>query len=638
MRKLSLLLPVVAIVALTSCKTREFNNEASTKAALRPTTDCEAATGSKKTNPAHCEGDMFYAGEFEIDATALQTYYKGVAPAHFGSLALIGPDGKQIVSRATGRPKYIRDLQYPVGNKKIGMRIIPVADRPGGTGWANQAQQDKDGLYPIVKKTADGHDVKGAELLDAQLRKSMGLTDPNAPIFAFIYYLHPEIHQMPISEVGKPSYLRTENGITHVGAYLGNGRTRNSPFNYHGMKIFEESGYPASLATVSLKGVDQATLNQNFLITTVLLNEMNGGPKFPSDYKKDFYRNISMEESLAFFRGWMDPTWTRPGTSKPYMELLKNSLSYYTYCAEHITLITNVALNLPQNEVGYKAVFGNDAGYKMWNIAKQNYKKITGENMPVVAEFNPLWKLEKPIIDDLTKIKKPGKAMGWRAQKTADLLVNFVEQYAAYPDVGPVFSTAAVVGFANEVKSRLGVEPTEYLQKIMPIVNSMFRFDAQTYPLKNAPSPEAAFDEMVAKYTGGLKQVFAGNSGLAPLTEQIVGSVENTLKAKKAIIIQNSGKSVADSWKGFLNDTKKAYVTLINMKPPNVPGQNSIEEEPTFITHYSPPAVFQRMALGLYEHNSNISFDVVATAVRPEEVSRHGKSEKVYDLYTGQPK
>ena len=38
-----------------------------------------------------------------------------------------------------------------------------------------------------------------------------------------------------LSKARDPKNLKTENGITHLGAYIGNGNTRNAPYSYHNM-------------------------------------------------------------------------------------------------------------------------------------------------------------------------------------------------------------------------------------------------------------------------------------------------------------------------------------------------------------------------------------------------------------------
>src|SRR5690606_30742192 len=118
---------------------------------------------------------------------------------------------------------------------QVGIRPIPIVDRNAGYDRNNPLAD-----YPKVGRTADGIEVQGSSLLDAYLRQQWGM-DPNGrdPIFALIVYHHPENYEGELTEAGLKaltgSLLKTENGMTHMGVYIGDGQTRNSPFNYHSM-------------------------------------------------------------------------------------------------------------------------------------------------------------------------------------------------------------------------------------------------------------------------------------------------------------------------------------------------------------------------------------------------------------------
>ena len=79
------------------------------------------------------------------------------------------------------------------------------------------------------------------EVVDDFLRKEMGL-GPNDPVFALIDYIHPEMHAGTIKDLAG-SMLKTEGGNTHMGAYVGKGRTTNSPETYHNNQ-WQVKGYP----------------------------------------------------------------------------------------------------------------------------------------------------------------------------------------------------------------------------------------------------------------------------------------------------------------------------------------------------------------------------------------------------------
>ena len=82
--------------------------------------------------------------------------------------------------------------------------------------------------------------------------------------------------------------------------YVGKGKTRNSPENYHdyGWDVKgHRRPYPATVQLLSLEGVPQEKLNRNLMITTALLNK---GVKFPGDYKNDIFRTIDLATTLKF--------------------------------------------------------------------------------------------------------------------------------------------------------------------------------------------------------------------------------------------------------------------------------------------------------------------------------------------------
>src|SRR5690606_31086555 len=126
--------------------------------------------------------------------------------------------------------------------------------------------------------------------------------------------------------------LKSENGQTHMGAYIGLGRTRNAPFDYHG-RVWYNQGYPVIVSEVSLEGVSQSAFNHNAYVVERLLNEGNDRVIFPNDYKQDWYRTHTLKSTLDFYRGWIDRTWKRPedialagsvAKAKPFYEILRD--------------------------------------------------------------------------------------------------------------------------------------------------------------------------------------------------------------------------------------------------------------------------------------------------------------------------
>ena len=75
----------------------------------------------------------------------------------------------------------------------------------------------------------DGETRYGSQLIDELLREKMALK-PDDPIYAPIYYIHPEQNKGNLITFANPEVTdKVEMGITHWGSYLGNGRTSNAP-------------------------------------------------------------------------------------------------------------------------------------------------------------------------------------------------------------------------------------------------------------------------------------------------------------------------------------------------------------------------------------------------------------------------
>src|SRR5688500_13616897 len=187
-------------------------------------------TPPSRTNPAHFKGEFTLAGDYTLTDDALTNKYKGVKIGNFGTTDVQLP---------TGGINNVRDQHYRLPDGKIGMRLIPVSDSG-------------------MVVSPEGEEVEGHEVMDDFLRKEMKI-GASAPIYAMIAYLHPEEHNGTLRQLAKET-VKTEMGQTHLGAYIGNGATRNSPEGYHNKK-WAVGGYPATVQTVSLEGVHQSTFN-----------------------------------------------------------------------------------------------------------------------------------------------------------------------------------------------------------------------------------------------------------------------------------------------------------------------------------------------------------------------------------------
>jgi len=481
----------------------------------------------------------------------------------------------------TGVPLFtIRPAQYVVGRNQdgspqLGVRPIPVDDKSDN----------------------------GSKIMDAFLRKKMRLTGDDY-IFAPIFYYHPELYLASMLELGKPEMYRIVDGITHMSVYIGQGRTRSSPKDYHRMKwevIDEKNGYPAQVAQVHYDRVPDAEFNKNAYIALRLLNEGNEGVQFTRlEYQRDYYTAINLKEIFDFYRAWLDPTWIRSESDNniPYYKMIKHWLKHDTYCSEHITMVLNIALNLVQTEAGYIATFGRDreqpdlgaakqlfdlkkGGEWFWKRAQAVWRQVAGnEPFPQVDDtvMIPLWSRPghvhtvnkrigrrklvagKPIKPgEAPLVTYPGVSMAWAPMTLLDLIDDFMALYARWDKIGPVLSIKALEGFEEEVADRLEWHKKKARRNYQEIIKP--------------------FVELIVKYSKMSKE-----QNIPP----------------------------AEAYNQFRLDAADEIKKLRNSSDYNI--------GPDTFWFYSPPPVINRIIQGLHRRNRYVSFEILATAFQQEHL------------------
>jgi len=547
------------------------------------------------TNPVTFKGELSFPGAYKLTSDALADAYRGVDASKFGTTDVQLPGGKSVTRN---------DMVYDIGDGKVGMVLIPVSDH--GTVTA-----------------PDGSQKPGHEVMDAHLRKEMGL-GPDDPIFALINYVHPEEHSGDLKALGS-AMVKTEMGNTHTGAYVGKGRTTNSPEDYHNNQ-WGNAGYPANVAIVQLAGVDQKTLNKNALICDTILNN---DVQFPPDYKNDKFRTTDLNTTLMFYRDWI--------RDEPH---LKNDPSWRTYCAEHKTIVTNIMLNVPHNEASFKEIFGDD-GAKLWGDFKKKFEEVNGRAFTAADEtsFEPLWKKEglqpsqfKPWanVAEYNAYDKarhggtlssytgpvpldPGKGLAFPPETTADLLNDFLETYVPVKDVGAATSAAALMGFKDTIKDRMGIDDMTYLGHAVPVINKMVIADAMIRA-ENPGYAKQIGAELYLAFGGQMADLQGGTPN-----PQIMGLVEQCtqgLKQKLGDILQAHDPAVPVEKR---QEAANAWLQGA-IKPDLERARRQAVSDPGKTDFYAPPAIFHRVSIGMHESSKFVNIKTVATAVDSSEL------------------
>ncbi len=545
-----------------------------------------------RVSTVHAEGPSVFEGP-KLTDKALQAL-NGIKMEDLGTtqISVPLPDG-------TTKSYTVRDMQYALGDGKVGMRLVPVEDN-----------------YPAGNKE-----------MDDLIRKESGLQFGDS-IYALIAYIHPEEHKATLKDAAT-QMLKPEMGNTHLGAYLGDGTATNAEENYHNKTWeLEDEGrpYPANVQIISMKGVSQAELNRNLVVVDAVLNK---GVVFPIDYKNDAFRTEDLNSTLMFYRDWL--------YQEPY---LRDDPSWATYCSEHKTIVLNVGLNLPLNEEAYKEAYGAEEGAKLFAVFKEQFAKARGRPFDVSDEthFEPLWKKEgltaeqirpptKKEFDAYQRARfdgslanghyqgyKPlpsGKGMAWRPEKMADLTKNFIETYAPFRQVGGFIGVASLMGFEEVITKRMGIGDDVYMRNALPIMNKMMVAEG----MARAPNDPVALKQWVAQTTAGLYVAFGGNSAdvsepskrqsaLWELATQCMKGVDESLgQIVKAAALPNEQRNdFASGWlQGAISaDIERARAVMVG--------------DPKLPESFSPPAITHRAANGTVEKSQYVDIRVIATA------------------------
>lgn len=592
-------------------------------------TDAAAAgfpNGGLQQNPVmFFRGAATYPGPYRVTEQALRGTYQTTAD-RFGSTQVQFPGGVFTV----------RDVQYPLPGSAVGIRALPVND--AGTVTA-----------------PDGRQVPGSQLIDDLLRQDGGLGAQD-PVYALIAYAWIRMSTGTIPQLLTQG-SRNELAFTHMGAYLGGGRTSNAPYAYHSRR-WEVGGYPAHVTVLSLDGVEQRLLNRNAHLADAILND---GVVFPPDYTRALFRCIDLNTTLMFYRDWILGA-----------RYLRDDDTWATYCSSHKTIVANVLLNVPHNEDAFLETFG-DAGPATWAAFKERFARLSGRPFTQGDEtrFVPLWKREgygaqqvrpwrsKDEYDVYNRFRVEGKlneytgfrplamgaAMAWAPFTIADYVHYVMEAYFDFPDVGGIVASGALYGLLPDTVERMQITPDRYVQLMMPVSQKLMVADAMV----RAPGDP----QYLAKAYAGLYAAFGGTGdpGDFRRTEESARAFQAYLDpafggvpapdvlAREALalatemmpqILRDGAQPVDVAYRWF----------LIAVFPDFQRARDQLVGSVTAIQFYSPPPVAHLGNIGMHPLNPRVTIREIATAMQYDELSlpRAEAAAEVEDDATALPR
>ena len=264
---------------------------------------------------------------------------------------------------------------------------------------------------------------------------------------------------------------------------------------------------------------------------------------------------------------------------------------------------------MPHNEAAFQEIWGATEGAELFAKAKEKYRAATGKSLKE-TNFEPLWK--KDGIADPKNEAAIGKGLAWAPQTTADIVLNFTETYASWPDVGSAASAAMVLGFKDTVKERRGIDDATYMNLALPLINKMVMSEALTQDFRTVPFEAYAQKKTAELYVavGGKPTDFAPGGVIDPQLMGLAKAMTTGLVGQAPRIVANSGLCKEEAWawmrKAIAPELAAARATAVT--------------DPSKVQFNSPPAVTHRVAAGMHPSNPNISITEVATAMDGAEL------------------
>lgn len=514
------------------------------------------------------------------------------------NMGLTKIEKKEKCTHSIGGCLEIEEIVYLLEDGSLGHNVLPVVDRSAS--FRDQGYNN----YPVERELA-GDIVKGSEEVDKFIRKSLGLNEEER-FCALLSYFHPENYQISFQEIGSK---KTEFSITHNGLYLGEGMTRNSPFDYHGQR-FEIKGYPALLSTIELNGVPNRVLMENLYKWTRLLNESNGGVNFPSEYKKDPFHLISLNALGTHLRAMLDNEWINEEISKekPFIEIIEECDLLKLYCAEHMWQILNTALNIPINERGFVEFFGEEVGRKLFTNAKILWTTLDPNSVELFETeyFEPLWKKEEVL--DPYNLQTIGKGLYCSPQTNADLVRDLSKVFAPWHQMGPSYTISLLIGFMEEFQQRLGLPVSILMKDLSGAIRQISEYYLKTVDLKADKYKEELCKDvsMITKLDIAKVQQFLDLALINISDGREIMSLEKAYQEFEIVQIDLMKK---------LRDVEPAF-SLNELIEKTLAGENVGH----LVKHYNPPATLHKITTGLVSSSTHVTIKTIATLMDIDDV------------------
>jgi len=568
----------------------------------------------------HDENPSEFDGDYQITDAALKNY--NISREAFGSTKVL-LSGDAFFT--------VKDYQYQLDNGRVGMKFLPVSD------------------YESVL-SPDKKMVRNYTVLDNYLRSYMRLRVEDQ-IYALISYFHPEQNCGTIIDLAVKTD-KTEFGITHAGAYLGCGRTTNSPMIYHSNRFVVDGsadgtkyGYPANVFVVSMEGVSQAEFNKNAALADFCLNS---GTLFPGNYKNAPFRAININTALMFYRDLLkrerylfdDPTW-------------------FTYCAAHKVLVLTIAANLPHNLNSFVEVYG-DEGAHIFDLFKQRYNQIVTPVPGFIPEmetnFEPLWKKQGFTAEQVRPFTKaeydafeearrnktlpsykgkkalnPDQAVIWPPQSTAEVLYCFMQIYADFLDAGAVVFSQMLLGFMPMVMDRIGISKLQYLFASMPMIQEAMYADARIYAAQQKDTYlKERYQELFRAFGGKDADMDATPHDIHEWLKDIAATIkdlESLLKTDPvpAALAAWSMLKTVTHWPAIIIAgsvaPETAYVDMMKTIESQIArAEDYVVSDPEKIQYNTLPAIIHQIAIGMHPAGKFISVKEVCTVLDMSEL------------------